>query len=496
MTVTDFLPHYAVEICGPKHGSGYRIGGRLVLTSAHLFSSLGSCQVRWKGIPGKEGFAKVEALVVWMAVGIDVALVELPEKIEACDPVQFGLLPDGLNGESISFQFYGYPKFGATRIDKDRSGSGGRHIKGEIRLAETSFEALIPLRPEEGSGPTDDRESSWEGASGAAIVCDGYVVAVQSQHQNPKMFTALEAAPLLNVYECPEWCAFLEQHGISATPTPIKLPKRRTTGMTGSKTTTAPLSSRRSTKDNGADLFWDLDYKRQERHFIDRLDDLEFCAAFSVVAPCEMTQRWLLNRLKKKIPNRQNALVISPMNLSQHPMQCNFEEFWIDLSQQIGTQPQKEEILKSLCHSQVERPIILTIYGFRDFGPIQKKIIREFWEPLTGMMNQGSRRSARSRVVLFLVDQCRPNYDSPSIVLLEPFDELLQKDVKIWFESDVVAKWCKKQKFGDRSGENWIDHEVPKDDWENPSLIFDRLCTKFQLGHDGMDIQDVWKWAS
>jgi inactive STAND/Trypsin len=495
MTVTAFLPHHAVEICGPKHGSGYRIGGRLVLTAAHLFEELGVCQVRSKGIPGREGFAKVDAIVVWIAEEVDVALVELPESIESCDPVQFGVLPDGLTGASIAFQFYGYPKWAATKTANSRHGSGGRQVNGQIVLADTSFEGLIPLRPEIALGPTDDRESSWEGASGAAIVCDGYVVAVQSQHQNPKMFTALEAAPLLKVYEYPEWRAFLEQHEISSTPTQIKLPKRRTKGKTGSKMDPVN-SSRRSSKDNGADLFWELDYKRQERHFTDRLEELESCAAFSVVAPCEMTQQWLLNRLKKKIPNRQNAVMISPMNLRQHPMQGNFEEFWIDLAQQIGTQPKKEEILRSLCHSQVERPIILTIYGFRDFGPTQKKIIREFWEPLTGMMNQGSRRSGRSRVVLFLVDQCRPNYDSPSIVPLEPFDELLQKDVKIWFESDAVAKWCQKQKFGDRSGENWIDHEVPKDEWENPSLIFDRLCTKFQLGHDGMDIQDVWKWAS
>ena len=495
MTVTEFLPHYSVEICGPKYGSGYRIGGRLILTAAHLFTALGVCQVRSKGIQSKGAFEQVEATVVWIALGVDVALVELPVGIEDCDPIQFGLLPGDQAGSSVDFQFYGYPKWGSTVTQDDRRGSGGRHIKGEIRLSESSHDGLVVLRPENTSDSTSDGSSSWVGASGAAIVCHGSVVAVQSQHQNPNMFTALEAAPLSKVYQCPDWCALLEKHGISSKPEQIQLPKRRAKRSSSGKTASL-RSSRRSSKDNAADLFWHLDYKHQERDFIDRLEALEFCAAFSVVAPCEMTQRWLLNRLKKKIPNRQNALVIPPMNLSQHPMQCNFEEFWIDLSQQIGTQPQKEEILKSLCHSQVERPIILTIYGFRDFGPIQKKIIREFWEPLTGMMNQGSRRSGRSRVVLFLVDQCRPNYDSLSIVPLEPFDELLQKDVKIWFESDAVAKWCKKQKFGDRSGENWIDHEVPKDDWENPSLIFDRLCTKFQLGHDGMDIQDVWKWAS
>ncbi len=241
----------------------------------------------------------------------------------------------------------------------------------------------------------------------------------------------------------------------------------------------------------------ELDYTQQERDFVDRLKEVGSCAAaFSVVAPCDTTQRWLLNRLMKKIPNRQKAVLIPPINLHEHPMQYKFEEFWIDLAQHVGTQPQKDEILRSLCHVQVERPVILTIYGFRDVGPIQKKIIQEFWEPLTEMMNQGSRRSGRSRVVLFLVDQCRPNYDSESIVPLDPFDTILPNDVKNWSDSDVVTNWCKKQKFGDKWADDWIESEGRKDDWENPSLIFTQLCTQFKLGQDGMDIQDVWKWAS
>ena len=338
---------------------------------------------------------------------------------------------------------------------------------------------------------TVDDSSPWVGASGAAIVCDGCIVAVQSQHQTLiKVVTELEAAPLSKVYECKAWCDLLEKHGISSKPKQIKLPKPKVKRSPS----TSVKSSSRSPKNNAADLFWKLDYKRQERDFVDRLEALESCAAFSVVAPCSITQRWLLNRLIKEIPNQENALRIPSMNLSEHPMRLNFETFWNDLAQQVKTQPVKDEILKSLCHSQVERPIILTIYGFH--GLTQKKIIQEFWEPLTEMMNQSSRRSGRSKVVLFLVDQCRPNYPSKAVFELAPFDELLQRDVKLWFESDPVAKWCKKQKLGDRFADDWIENTVSKEDWENPSLIFNQLCTQFQLGHDGMDIQDVWKWAS
>jgi hypothetical protein len=226
MTVTEFLPHYSVEICGPKHGSGYRIGGRLVLTAAHLFTELGDCRVRSKGVGlGRRGsFDEVGATVVWIASGVDVALVELPEMIDPCEPVQFGLLPDGSTGESIAFQFYSHPKFGRTQIGQDFR-SGGRHIKGEIRLAETASGELIPIRPEQDAADKVSGSSPWVGASGAAIVCHGLVVAVQSQHQNPEMFTALDAAPLSKIYECKDWCDLLKKHAISAKPEQIQLPR-------------------------------------------------------------------------------------------------------------------------------------------------------------------------------------------------------------------------------------------------------------------------------
>ena len=494
MTVTNFFPPYAVEISGSGYGSGYRIGGRLVLTAAHLFESLGSCQVRSKkkGNSDKGFFELVEAQVVWIADGVDVALVELPESIEPCDPVQFGLLSDGSEGESIDFQFYGYPKSASTEIDHDSSVSGGQQVNGEICPADSLYKGLVRLRPK---SPTVFSTSDWKGASGAAIVCGGCVVAVQIQQQNPQIPDSLAAEPLSKVYTCSDWHDRLEKHGITQKPKSIKLPKSKAKRSTKAKTG-SPTSTRRSSKDNAADLFWHLDYKTQERMFIDRLDNSKSCAAFSVVAPCETTQRWLLNRLKKKIKNHQNSLVISPMNLKQHPMQSDFKEFWKDLASQLGTQPKEDEIFSSLCHHQADRPIILTIYEFQGFGLTQKKIIQEFWERLSERMNKESRRSGRSSVVLFLVGQCRPNYDSVAIEPLPPFDALLKTDVKNWFELDDVTEWRQKQNFSDLEAERWIEHDVTPNEWENSSLIFNRLCTKFQSGNDGITIQEAWKWAS
>ena len=64
MPIRQFEPCRAVEIIAPKYGSGYRIGGRLVLTAAHLLNNVGSdCEVRDK----PPGFARETAQVVWKA---------------------------------------------------------------------------------------------------------------------------------------------------------------------------------------------------------------------------------------------------------------------------------------------------------------------------------------------------------------------------------------------------------------------------------------------
>ena len=42
MSIPKFDPARAVEITKPKYGSAYCIGGRLVLTAAHLFNGVGS----------------------------------------------------------------------------------------------------------------------------------------------------------------------------------------------------------------------------------------------------------------------------------------------------------------------------------------------------------------------------------------------------------------------------------------------------------------------
>jgi tetratricopeptide (TPR) repeat protein len=207
-----FEPGRAVEIVAPKYGSAYRIGGRLVLTCAHVLFEVGSqCCIR-----AKQTIGKTNATVVWKAQGADVALIELPESVDPNEPVVFGILPFTKYGEKIDFQMYVWPKWGHTIRGQDENdeniyAAGGRQVEGVIYLADRSADELLVLE----AGRIG---SEWQGASGAAVVCNGLVVAVQRQHQNPNRPASLEAELLSRIYEDSEWCTLLRQHGIPPEP--------------------------------------------------------------------------------------------------------------------------------------------------------------------------------------------------------------------------------------------------------------------------------------
>jgi hypothetical protein len=211
MAIQHFEPLLrAIEIMSPQYGTGYRIGGHLVLTVAHPLGKVGSvCQLR-----SKRSFGEVEAKVVWRAQTADIALLELPNEIAPCEAIVLGKLPQARFGEIISFKMYGYPWWGRTERDTGTA-AGGRQIEGMIYLADTSPDDFLVLEPKRVPEGNSKRDSEWEGASGAAIVCDGLVVGVQRWHQNPNRPASIEAEPLSKVYSDEQWCSLLIQHGIN-----------------------------------------------------------------------------------------------------------------------------------------------------------------------------------------------------------------------------------------------------------------------------------------
>lgn len=219
MSIRQFEPRRAVEVWALQYGSGYRIGGRLILTAAHLLGNVGSaCVVRAKR---SFSFGKQSGLVVWKATGLDIALIELPEEIDEVEPIMLGQLPKSTTGEKLAFQMYAYPAWARTQREGGRFAAGGRQIEGTIFLEDDSPDRLLVLRLLE--VVTTDR-SPWEALSGAAIICDGLVVAVQCQQPNPCHPASLEATPLWEIYSDEEWRRLLEKHGIDPEPAIARLP--------------------------------------------------------------------------------------------------------------------------------------------------------------------------------------------------------------------------------------------------------------------------------
>ncbi len=233
MSIRQFEPSRAVEIIAPRYGSGYRIGGRLVLTAAHLLDVVGSeCEVR-----DKRSFGQEKAQVVWQAQGLDIALIELPEKIAGVAAITLGKLPEGKAGEKIRFQMYGYPRWGWIQRDEG-SAASGLQVEGTIYLADTAPEDVLVLRIDEnlaseylagkiiGEIKEDSRKlkSEWQGMSGAAVICDGLVVAVQSQHPNPMQPNYTTATPLSMVNDDKQWQQLLKKHDIDPELKTARLP--------------------------------------------------------------------------------------------------------------------------------------------------------------------------------------------------------------------------------------------------------------------------------
>jgi HEAT repeat protein/energy-coupling factor transporter ATP-binding protein EcfA2 len=171
-----------------------------------------ACKVR-----DKRSFGQKEAQVVWKAEGIDVALIELPEEIEDVEAITLGTLPEAIAGEKLTFQMYAYPLWARSTSDH-RSASGGRQIEGVIYLADYSPDGWLVLEAERLPPEATAAESEWTGASGATIICDGLVIAVQRQHQNPSRPASLEAVPLWTAYADGQWQRLLEKHGIRPEP--------------------------------------------------------------------------------------------------------------------------------------------------------------------------------------------------------------------------------------------------------------------------------------
>ena len=251
----------------------------------------------------------------------------------------------------------------------------------------------------------------------------------------------------------------------------------------------------KQTSDAGSivNLFWNLDYE-QGKEFTGALANKPKFISCSITAPCDITQRWILNRLMRHIPNVDNALIIS-IDLSRNPMRHKFSLFWKELSQYLGVDPLKDDVIRELCYKDVAVPIILKICNFQDEQNIQRKIVEDFWEIVTQKIDNDSRRTEDSHLILFFVDQCSPDCNSTQVIKLDPLIDISGVDVRSWLYNPLVYNWWKPQ-FGSDFANDLISECFGNENIivSNPRSILDRICLKFGLENGVIEIEELWQW--
>jgi tetratricopeptide (TPR) repeat protein len=229
MSELKYNPDRTVEVIvyrlrkPPTYGTGYRIGGRLILTVAHIFpegtQEIAFIRSRMRNSPEGSPWEEDEAPVIWCDNALDAALVLLPEKdlYHKPEPVKLGYFPPELSGETLPFQMFGFPTWAIT-YDVDGSPKAeGRQIKGEIAVSDYSSRDLLVLEP---SRVGDD----WRGMSGAAVFCQGYLIGVQIEHQRADRPESLSAQSIEKLLQKPEFADLLQAHGFDPSLHPIPAP--------------------------------------------------------------------------------------------------------------------------------------------------------------------------------------------------------------------------------------------------------------------------------
>jgi hypothetical protein len=263
-----------------------------------------------------------------------------------------------------------------------------------------------------------------------------------------------------------------------------------------------PVVSNVKTDRGIVDLFWNLDYK-QERIFEDVLEKNTQCVSFSIAAPCETTQKWLLNRLMRQIPNINDASIFRPIDLSRHPMRNDFYLFWDDLSTALGTEPiqnnddilrGQNDIIRELCDRETQYPTVLIIYNFQGAQDVQGKIVQDFWERVTKEIKSSNKRTESSRLILFFIDKCSPVHSSTQVIDLDPLENISQSDVSAWLHKPVVLKWWQSQ-FERSFASDLINECFDQDNnIRTPRSILDRICFKFGLKNGVVEMEQLWEW--
>ncbi|KOV38174.1 hypothetical protein ADK60_02540, partial [Streptomyces sp. XY431] len=200
-------------VTGPKGagpGSGYAVGGRLVLTSAHVTGPVGT---RVKVFPPAAG-ADAGGTVVWAGTPggrDDAALVlvdDSPHWRPPTAPVVWGR-PD-TKRPSTPCETWGVP----DEAQREGRPVEAAQLRGEVNPGSgfVGNQYVMDLRTT-GAGWPGDGTSPWGGLSGAAVFCDRYLTGVVASDRAHSGHGRLNVVPSYVLHHDPAFRTALAEHG-------------------------------------------------------------------------------------------------------------------------------------------------------------------------------------------------------------------------------------------------------------------------------------------
>lgn len=232
-------------------GSGYLIGGRLVLTAAHNVGYKqdhgGHEQLLVRTIAGGE-FAARAVLVCDEPSGVDLALLKIsdPRFDEDLPPVTFARVNRDSPAPVPDCWAVGFPRFGEVGpVLPEGSRRETWHVNGEISPGTKLRAGLLSVQlTRSQSPPASLTGSAWEGMSGAVAFAGGphggeqLAVGVISTHRRLEGESALTAVPITAVEglaAAPQWWHQLgvtDPEALPALP-PLSVAGERRSRLTG-----------------------------------------------------------------------------------------------------------------------------------------------------------------------------------------------------------------------------------------------------------------------
>jgi hypothetical protein len=230
----DRGPAVPVDVDRWTGGSGYLIGGRLVLTAAHTVDyrhDLGdNAQLLVRTIKGTE-FAAQVVLVSDESSQVDLALLEIsdPRFDEHLPPVSFGRVNRDSPAPVSGCWAVGFPRFGeAGPVLLEGSRRETWHVRGDILPGGKLRSGLLSLQVTSTPQPLSASlgGSEWEGMSGAVVFAtdspdSDRAIGVVSTHHRPEGESALTVVPITAVGRLSMGVQWWHQLGV---PKPDALP--------------------------------------------------------------------------------------------------------------------------------------------------------------------------------------------------------------------------------------------------------------------------------